>query len=566
MLTTTVLIVGAGPTGLALACGLRHRGVDVQVLDRSKSPATTTRALGVQPRGRQILDRLGALDSLLGEAVPETDFDVYVNGRHALHVNINVLGGPDDDGPLRVSQTLIERSLRERLRQLGVEVQWDHEVVGADEGPEGISATVRTSTGMESVRAKWLVGCDGAHSTVRKAIGASFEGTAYPETFLLGDVSLNRGRESGAAIYLKNDQILTMATLPGGTWRIGVALPPGDPLAERGREAMTAERDKSATDLKEGLTRLQHLFSEYLNDDKTLLFDPTWFSVFRINRRMASSFRRGRLLIAGDAAHLTSPLGGQGMNTGLSDAFNLSWKLAFVVQGRVGEDLLDTYEGERRPATEKIERATTQWTNILLGEGWLNRALRRYVMLPAMKFRSVQRWVLTRRPALQSSYRGGPLAARGHGRWLNLLLRRGPQSGDEAPDPRCRFANTSKVTSLGHEVGPNWGLLLFDSIPRDIEACVDAAQSRLGDDLRVFRIMTESHPGETHEDRLSQNNLIEDYSGAIAQSFRPDKGTAILVRPDGYIAWRSSDSDIVGLTSWLDNTLRITRAGIPIHD
>ena len=125
---------------------------------------------------------------------------------------------------------------------------------------------------------------------------------------------------------------------------------------------------------------------------------------------MASSFRRGSVLIAGDAAHLTSPLGGQGMNTGLSDAFNLGWKLALVVEGRADESLLETYEAERRPATERIDRATMQWTHLLLGDSRASRILRRYVVLPAMRARAVQAWILTRRGDLQSNYRGGPLA------------------------------------------------------------------------------------------------------------------------------------------------------------
>src|SRR6185437_2441546 len=259
----------------------------------------------------------------------------------------------------------------------------------------------------------------------------------------------------------------------------------------------------------------------------------------------------------GDAAHLTSPLGGQGMNTGLGDAFNLSWKLALVIQGRAGQELLDTYWGERRPATERIERATTQWTNILLGEGRLNRALRRYVMLPAMQSRLIQRWVLTRRPALQSSYRGGPLAPEAEVKWLIRLPGRGPQAGDEGPDSPCRLAHSPKVTSLGHEIGSNWGLLLFGSTEAEIRACVDAARSRLSDDLRVFRIIRGSHLTETQEDGLRESNFVEDFCHAIARSYRPDGSTAILLRPDGYIGWRSKVSDIVGLTSWLDNILGI---------
>jgi 4,5-epoxidase len=155
---------------------------------------------------------------------------------------------------------------------------------------------------------------------------------------------------------------------------------------------------------------LQELYRDYSGDSATRLIDPTWLSIFRIHRRMASTFRKGRALIAGDAAHLTSPLGGQGVNTGLNDAFNLGWKLALVIQGRADERLIDTYEAERRPSVERIDRATAAWTSVLFGDSVGARFVRRWIALPAMRWRTVQAWVLTRRGALQSSYRGGPLA------------------------------------------------------------------------------------------------------------------------------------------------------------
>lgn len=387
---------------------------------------------------------------------------------------------------------------------------------------------------------------------MRRLIGAEFDGTAFPQAFLLGDVRMSRDREDGAAIYLHGNRVLTMASLPDGQWRIGVALEPDDRMAEVGSQAMTAERDKNAVSSQEGLARLQEAFSAYSGDRETQLVDPTWLSVFRINRRMASRFRRGRLLIAGDAAHLTSPLGGQGMNTGLSDAFNLGWKIALVVQGRADETLLDTYEAERRPATEKIERATTQWTNVLFGNGAFNRIVRRYLVLPAMRSRFVQGWVLFRRPALHGAYRGGPLAPKK----ANLLMRLigvGPEPGDLAPDAACTLQDRIP-TSVGRLIG-TWGLIAFGGKDSEIRACVLAARSRLGDDLRVLRFASGS--GEAACER---DVIIEDQNGAVARAYRQGNDTAVLLRPDGCIAWRSHARDVAGLTSWLDDTLRIKAA------
>jgi len=545
MNNASVLILGAGPTGLALACDLRSRGVDAQVVDRFRGPATTTRALGVQPRGRQILERLGALPT---EASSQTRFNVYVDGRAVLGVDLEVLGSLNDDGALRVPQTAVERRLRERLRDLGTEPLWGHEVIHVREDIGGVEVDIRTAHGDVRMRADWCVGCDGAHSIVRDAIGATFDGTAYPETFLLGDVRLDWDMKEGAAIYLNGSQILTIASLRRGIWRIGAALPPRDPLADRGRDAMTVEREKSSVPSQQGLERLQQLFAAGSGDSETRLSDPSWLSIFRINRRMASTFRRGRLLIAGDAAHLSSPLGGQGMNTGLADAFNLGWKLALVVHKRASEALIDTYEQERRPAAQQIERATTQWTNVLLGKDAGIRLLRRYVIFPAMQFRIVQSWVLTRRRALQSNYRGGPLAPQVSSGWLVRRVHPGPQPGDEAPDARGILVGEHRRTGIGREIGNRWGLIFFGSAGAQIRACSDAVRYRLGNDLHIVHVATN---GATH----SGDTVIEDDAGAIARAYRPASDTAILIRPDGHLAWRSRSADVSGVIAWLDKIL-----------
>jgi 4,5-epoxidase len=548
---TTVLIAGAGPTGLALACDLRLHGVDAQVVDKFDQPPTTTRALGVQPRGRQILDRLGVLGDLARTALPQTSFDVYVDGKLAVRVDLGSLQGPDDDGPLRVPQTAIEDRLRRRLQGLGASVEWRREVIGACQDGSGVDVSVRSQDGEQTVRCQWLIGCDGAHSACRRIAGAQFDGAAFPETFLLGDVRLSGARKDNAVIYLRRGQMLSMASLPDGAWRIGVALPPGDPLAEKGGEGLTADRSKSTTSMGEGLQRLQELFAAYSGDTETRLSEPTWFSIFRIHRRMASTFRAGRIVLCGDAAHLTSPLGGQGLNTGLSDAFNLGWKLALVVQGRADDSLIDTYEAERRPATQKVDRATAAWTGVLLGEGSANRFLRRWVALPAMRLRPMQAWVLTRRGSLQSSYRGGPLARGARTGVFSRLMHPGPQAGDGAPDAQCRRLPDGTPTSVGRELGPNWGLIVFGPATEAARRCVRAARMRVGVGLRVLRLAS-------HGDKpVFGETLAQDERGAVERAYKPRRDTVLLLRPDGQVAWRSSSEDSRGLEAWLDAVLLV---------
>jgi 4,5-epoxidase len=554
MRNTSVLIAGAGPTGLALACDLRRRGIDAQVVEKLERPAVTTRALGIQPRGRQILDRLGALRDLEQVADRNQRFDIFVDGKLAAHIDLGPRQ-PGDDSPLRAPQTAIEERLRARLRELGAEVRWGSAISDIRQAADGVEVVLRDKGGERTVRADWLIGCDGAHSVCRKLIGAEFEGSAYPQTFLTGDVRLSGPRARGSTINLRNGQMLVTASLPDGRWRIGVVLPPGDPLATKGDEGLTADRVKNSTSLEEGLARLQALYVDYSGDSATRLSDPTWVSIFRIHRRMASTFRKGRVLIAGDAAHLTSPLGGQGLNTGLNDAFNLGWKLALVIEGRADETLIDTYEAERRPSVERIDRATAAWTSVLFGDSVGARFVRRWIALPAMRWRFVQAWVLTRRGALQSSYRGGPLAQDAKTGRLDRVFHWGPRAGDGAPDTACRGRSDGAATTIGREIGPNWGLLLFGPVEEPAANCRAAARERLGDDLVVLRVISSGQGDEAGADRA-----VEDAAEKVARAYRARAGSAILIRPDGHVAWRSPAADRRGLESWLDGVLGLKSA------
>jgi 4,5-epoxidase len=547
-----VLVVGAGPTGLTLACDLRSRGIDAQVVDRRDGPAPTTRALGLQPRGRQILDRLGALGDLPDLSALDMKFTVFVDGRPQVCFDLDTLAGPTDDGVLRLPQTEIELRLRRRLAALGAEVRWRTEIVGAEQSPSRVTITLRTADGEQTVQADWLIGCDGAHSAVRKLVQTRFDGSAFPQTFMLADVRFSATPKHGPALYLERDQLLAVAPLPSGEWRIGATLPADHELAGGAAHPlpmpMTANPSSGELPSTSQLTFLQELFAARSGDTATRLLAPSWFSVFRINRRTASSFRRDRIFIAGDAAHLSSPLGGQGMNSGLADAFNLGWKLALVARGLADARLLDSYQAERKPATERIERATTQFTRILLGGGVLSRFLRRVVVLPMMRRPALQRWVFSGRPALRSSYRHGPLGATAR-RWLA----RAPGPGDEAPDVRCRRADGAP-TSLGREIGADWGLICFGGAEADLARCAAIVQARLPGGLKSIRVL----PAGTTEPL--DRRAVLDPAGALQRAFHAGATTTILLRPDGYIACRAPRPDAAAISDWLDRILRLKPA------
>lgn len=541
MTRATVIVVGAGPTGLTLACDLRSRGVDVLVMDRLEAPAQAFRALGLQPRGRQILERLGAIGEMRRDLFTSNSYGVFVDQRCAAQLNLDALEGPHDNGVLRLPQTEIERSLRQRLLELGTDVHWGTEILDVAEEHDGLTVRARQTHGEQVIHADWLVGCDGAHSTVRRVIGASLEGSTFPEPFMVADVRLTDEPQQGAGLYLRKSYAIAVAPLLDGQWRMGGSLPKNNPLASDAWRNFTADTSRRGNASAEQLEMLRALYADLSGDDRTRFLDCSWFALFSIHRRTASTFRRGRIFLAGDAAHLSSPIGGQGMNSGIGDAANLGWKLALVAQGRADPRLLDTYEAERRPAIENVERATTQSTRIMLGEGAWNRFLRRYLVIPILRFPSVLGWAMTRRPALRSNYCNGPLAT---GRpFFSGRLR----SGDEAPDV-CYARQDGKPTSIGCEIGARWGLLFFGDQVRAFEKCATAVSGRLGFDIPALQVV--SCP-TSPLDADSSQSVVMDTNHAVRKAYRAHDGTTVLLRPDGYIACRAHTPDPQAFLDWL---------------
>ncbi len=388
-----VVIVGAGPTGLALACGLLAADVPVRVVDRAAGPAGTSRALGLQPRGAEVLDRLGALGDLPARSLPIQQIVITVDGHELGRLPVGRPTPLVRRPGLLCSQTEIESALRARLAELGGAVEWGREVTALTGHGDGVDVCLG---GTEDVRAGWVVGCDGAHSRVRKAAGIGFPGVPLVERFLLADVHADLGlpRDS-VAVWLRGDEMVAAFPLPGADlWRL-MAPAPGDGGGDDGQDAVLGalctlvERHTGAAPVVTGCD---------------------WTSVFRIHRRLAEDYRRGRVLLAGDAAHVHSPTGGQGMNTGMGDAENLAWKLALVVHGRAADTLLDTYAGERRPVATEVLAATSSLTELVLGRSRTGRMLRDHVLVRLLNLPLVQRLVWEQASQLKVSYRGGPLA------------------------------------------------------------------------------------------------------------------------------------------------------------
>lgn len=415
--TTDVLIVGAGPVGLSAAAELRRHGVHCRLVDRLPARLPYAKAVGIQPRTLELWDRMGLVRAVLEAAVPLRGQLTYVDGREEGRIEL-AMPPEVPYGFAALPQYETERLLEQYVARLGTVVERGTELVSFTQDRDGVTARLRTASGAdEELRVPYLIGCDGAHSVVRKTLGLSYEGGAFQEEYMLGDVvadwDLPHGygiRSGRRAADGSTGDVLVCIPLPGaGRYRMSMKLPAGFSAA-RGAAAPDGVAHGPQSGRVPGLADLQAVVDR-LAPRPARLSGLRWSSVFRISHRIVDHYGRGRVFVAGDAAHIHPPTGAQGMNTGVQDACNLAWKLALVVRGEAGPALLDTYDAERRPVGEEVVGRTVR------------HAVRGIDADPEDR-----RTLLLREAQLLVNYRGGPLSAAPYG------PERAPQPGDRAPD------------------------------------------------------------------------------------------------------------------------------------
>ncbi|NUR91141.1 MAG: hypothetical protein HOY71_44305, partial [Nonomuraea sp.] len=294
-MTDTVLVAGAGPTGLALAIHLALHHIPVRVIDAAPGPITTSRALGLQPRGAEVLERIGALGDLPSRSQTSLTMNYNDGPRTVLRFQVGKAVADMPKQTLLISQTEIEGALRERLAEVGGTIEWGARLVQAVQDGDHVTATTEDGT---TIEAQWLVGCDGAHSAVRKLAGIAFPGRPLIQRLLMVDVRAHWPYDrNGSTTWMDSGHMLSVTALPGDTWRVFTEPPDGLP------DSLTQQ---------EITERVLGEFSRRSGVSTDTVEKVEWASEFRIHRRLAETYRRGRILLAGDAAHIQSPTGGQG--------------------------------------------------------------------------------------------------------------------------------------------------------------------------------------------------------------------------------------------------------------
>ncbi|MEU0499535.1 FAD-dependent oxidoreductase [Nocardia sp. NPDC005998] len=496
VVSTDVLIVGAGPTGLTLAIDLARRGVDFRIIERAAAASTASRAKTIQPRALEVVDDLGVIDRVLELGRVHVPTRHYDRDRAVSEAVEAAVGMPDPGvpyAPVWLSQPLFEQVLRDRLTELGGGVEWGTAVTALAQTGDTVEATVSTASGDRRVCARFVVGCDGGRSAVREQIGVALDGTSYGDhRWWLGDVRIEGLDRYCQHVWMSPERgILSLFPLPStDVWQFQASVPADDPAP-----------------VTPTLDLFRRLFTEHAGLPEVGIEDAGWLSLYRINVCLADRYRVGRVFLAGDAAHIHSPAGGQGMNTGIQDAYNLGWKLATVLDG-ADETLLDTYELERRPVAQAVLDDSTSRMHALMRSARTGDGAS-----------AIGRLTDNFTTGLTIAYPDSPLTRPGSG---NARVR----AGDRAPDA------VGVDVSAGYEVrvfdllrGPHWTLLSFD---HGATVHRTGADNPLATAPRTIRITTDH--------TATGPDTMIDTDGRAHRNYDITGDTTVLIRPDGYIA------------------------------
>ncbi|MGX9891573.1 FAD-dependent oxidoreductase [Streptomyces sp. NPDC002276] len=509
---TQVLVAGAGPVGLTVAHELARRGLRVRLIDAAPHPATTSRAVATHPRTLETYDQMGVIEEILEQAQQIRAFTMFSRGRRLVRLDADYTTMPTRyPFTAIVEQADTEAVLRAAGAGLGIEVEWGTRLTGFIQHPGQVAVDLEHVDGTtESVEVPWLVGCDGGHSTVRKVLGLPLLGESS-ETWMLADapVDVDLPRDSIYWIHTGSQALMMVPFRRGGRWRLldtTTALP--------GTDAATIA-DRFARKLGPGLGRA------------TEVRTPTWTSVFTFQQRMVPRMGEGRVFVAGDAAHVHSPASGQGMNTGIQEAYNLAWKLALVEQGHAGRGLLDSYSLERVPVGEALLGSTKKATFLVqLKNAFAPIALPVVFgvirnVTPLRK--KVQRKVLGGISGLLLGYPDSPLTRPADtGRGPLPGTRASVGAGADPADPGCR-AWAEELRDV------RWTL----AVTPDTAASVPASDAWLS-----IRTLGDGTQG---------SDPLADHSGRLRGALGLESGGWLLVRPDGYVAARGRESTGAGL-------------------
>ena len=509
-INTDVIIVGAGPTGLSLACQFIRFGVDFIVIEKNEGITPYSKALGVHARTLEIYEQLDLAQKALERGTIAGRVRLLEAGTIVGEVDLSNIGQGLSAYPfmLVLEQSENERLLYEYVQAHGHDVLWQHELQSFTQDAAGVIAQVGTVSGQtQTITAKYLVGCDGPRSPVRHGLGLSFEGSTFERLFYVADVFIDwKFPHDALHVCLAENGVVAFFPMPGEKrWRIVGAFPEGHNKDEG--EILYEEieqRIKQEAEIDLDITRVD------------------WFSVYKVHTRHVENFSSGRCFLAGDAAHIHTPAGGQGMNTGIQDAYNLAWKIALVLRGSAAPRLLETYNEERLPNARRLLQTTDRMFNLAAGKDWLLNLIRTTIFPPMAKFilsiDAVRKRFFPLISQIGISYRDSSLSARNGAAHFEV------RAGDRMP-----YFLWNGHSVYDHLRAPKFHLVTF----------------------------TDSQTNETaaliHPDLVDQ--IVIPLTADIEEKFGTAQPFFVFLRPDNHIAFISAGEATSGMETYLRDNL-----------
>lgn len=513
---TDVLVVGAGPTGLSLACHLARHGVDFLAVEKGEGVTPYSKAIGVQARTLEVYEQLGLARQAVEQGTIAGRGRMLIGGEVRAELDFSNIGAGLSPYPfvLLLEQSKNERLLYDYLRGRGKDVLWQTELESFSQDAEGVAARVRTADGASRlVEAKYLVGCDGPKSTVRHALGLAFGGSTFERIFYVADARIDwaLGHDALHICFTKNSFVVFFPLKGEGRQRIVGVFP--------------EELNKDEGDI------LYEEIEARIKDEAQLALDISdveWFSTYKVHTRHASKFSAGRCFLAGDAAHVHTPAGGQGMNTGIQDAHNLAWKLALALGGGAGGRLLETYNEERLENAKRLLKTTDRIFGFAAGTDWLLAFLHANVLPPAAGFvlglDAVRKFVFPLISQIGINYRHGSLSSHAGDEDFEV------KAGDRMP--YFRVGGESVFDRLR---APKFHLLIFSNE----EAAVQALQAEL----------------EKEHAELIDFNAVP-LSAQVSEIFGADSPFTVLLRPDNHVAFIHAGASVGRVGAYLNEFVR----------
>jgi 2-polyprenyl-6-methoxyphenol hydroxylase-like FAD-dependent oxidoreductase len=509
-MNTQVLIVGAGPTGLMAANQLQRFGIDCLVIDSKSGPTIESRAIAVTARSLEIYQQLGLSNEVVNDGVQLISLNAYSDGKKKAEVKLGEIGKGMSDFPyvLAYEQSKNETLLYENLKKNNGNVEWQTEFISLEQHKESISAVVMHNNETYTINAQYIVGCDGARSPIRNQLNFKFDGGTYENKFFVADVIMEWELSDDKIIIAPSDENFCgfFPLANDKEYRVLGSLP----------KKYFNEENISFDDIKNVIIS---------TIGKPIHFEKTnWFSVYKLHHRCVDNFSSGNVFLVGDSAHIHSPAGGQGMNTGLQDAYNLSWKLAAVLQGYAKKELLLTYNEERLPFAQWLLKFTDRMFSIMTSGNWFIAIFRKYVVLNLMSvifsIEAIRPTIFKTMSQIWYSYSGMELSYSTTKQKLKF------KAGDRLP---YIIVSSSEKPFYESFTAPSFHLLYLSNDLLDTETKNEIANTI------PFSVKIIEYPITESWKKLGVNTVLY-----------------ILVRPDNYIAYLSDSFNKTEVKKYLN--------------